>query len=126
MKGEEENEELSTGTRKFGIFSVGALFNLAISVLFVAIIFAALVVIGTIGTIQNDLSHDPGYSGNNSGCFLFSSCVMNTTGGVGKCTMFSAGSSHACSATMVWFAFIVLMSIGFIISLVVKAILKHE
>ena len=118
---QEEGEQL-TGRGGSGIarFTIGAALNLLISLDFLALMLTSVVVIGTVGTVQHDLASDKNYNNQSTVCYFFSSCSNPS------CSGFTPGASHACDASMVGFAFVVVLALAFIISLIVKAVLHHE
>ena len=123
-----EEQETLTGRSRLG-FSIGMIINLVISVDFLAVIVASLVVIGTVGTVQNELSGVPVHTFNtNTSCYLYSACTKSTNPNITKdvCSGFSPGGAHTCAVTMVGFAFVIVMGFAFAISLIVKAVLRHE
>ena len=117
-----EEQEHLTGNARIARFSIGSALNLIISVDFLAIFIASLVVIGTVGTTQMNLG---GVANATSSCYLYSHCakVTNVTG---DCPGFNPGSSLVCNTAMVGFAFIGAMGLAFVISLVIKAVLHQE
>lgn len=119
-----EEQETLTGKSRLG-FSIGMIINLVISVDFLAVIVASLVVIGTVGTVQNELSGKNSLT-TNSTCYLYSSCIPLNPNITKDCSGFSPGGAHTCAVTMVGFAFVIVMGFAFAISLIVKAVLRHE
>ena len=120
-----EEQETLTGRSRLG-FSIGMIINLVISVDFLAVIVASLVVIGTVGTVQNELSGVHTFTTNTS-CYLYSACTKSTNPNItNDCSGFSPGGAHTCAVTMVGFAFVIVMGFAFAISLIVKAVLRHE
>lgn len=121
----EEEEQLTGRARGIGRFTIGAIVNIVISLDFVALVFASLVVIGTVGTVQHDLFgisvyYDPPNNRSAYVCYFYSLCFNET------CTKITPGASHSCDASLAGFVFIIIMAVAFFISLVVKAILHHE
>lgn len=114
-------------TRKRDWFSIGALFNYSLAVLFVAIIMCVLIIIGTMGVLQANLdniknTYKP-VNGTAPGrlCYLYTSVDCPIT----NCTV-SLDTNSTCDGLMVGFTFIAIMAMGFLISLVTKAILNHK
>ena len=130
-----EEQETLTGKSRLGISmmtkprpagSLGMIINLMISVDFLAVIGTSLVVIGTVGTVQNELSGVHTFT-TNSTCYLYSACTKSTNPNItNDCSGFSPDGAHTCAVTVVGFAFVVVMGIAFAISLIIKAILRHE
>ena len=124
---EGEREQLSGGGHGIVRFTIGAAVNLIITLDFLALLIASVVVIGTIGTVQYDLSHSQNYStANSTVCFFYSSCSKLHKNDTNSCTGFTPGASHACDASMVGYAFIMVLALAFCISLIVKAVLHQE
>ena len=119
-----EEQETLTGKSRLG-FSIGMIINLVISVDFLAVIVASLVVIGTVGTVQNELSGVNTFTTNTS-CYLYSSCKPINQSIPNDCSGFAPGGAHTCAVSMVGFAFVIVMGFAFAISLIVKAVLRHE
>ena len=131
-----EEQETLTGKSRLGISMMtkprpagslrGMIINLVISVDFLAVIGASLVVTGTVGTVQNELSGVHTFTTNTS-CYLYSACTKSTNPNItNDCSGFSPGGAHTCAITVVGFAFVVVMGFAFAISLIIKAILRHE
>ena len=122
----ESEEEAIEGSGRRCRFTIGAIINYSIAVDFVAIFIACLIVIGCIGTIQTDLSRTFNNNNTEQGhiCYMFATCPAASD--PNSPCVFQPSASHPCDGSMVGYSFIAILSIAFVISLVVKAILKHK
>lgn len=127
-----DNEEKSmitdpSTTKKKRCISVGSIINYSIAIDFVAIFVTSLIVLGCIGTVQHDLVHNFNYNETQHDhlCFMFATCGPHKPG-QNHCDFQPEYSARTCDGSMVGYALIALMSVGFVISLVVKAVLSHE
>ena len=126
MERDGDTEGLVTNKRR-SLCTLGAAVNYTISLLFLAILFCGAVIIGTLGTLQSDL-HDSDYSEsaqNTSSplCILFFACdpVNDSV----PCIL-RPDENRVCGGTMALFGLMGALALIFVVSLFVKAILRHE
>lgn len=120
-KDEEDEEQLQGSTNKHAFLTLGAFINYGIVVDFAAIFVACLIVVGSLGTLQKDISDT---QGGNKGCYMYATS-SNGNGTIGTCN-FQLEAAHPCDGAMVGFSLIAAMCIGFMVSLVIKGLLHHE
>ena len=121
---DEEQQHLTNASKPREWCSIGAFVNYSITVIFIAIFLSCIVVIGTIGTIQNDLHQHNAFVNNSRSCYMYATCDNNPNKSL-KC-LFAPTKNHACDGTMVAYGFIAVLAIGFFISLIIKAVLNHR
>ena len=129
MERDADNAGLVTDTeKKQGFCTLGATVNYAISLDFLAIFFCGVIIIGTLGTLQHDLYGSDTYYHNSSNlsshiCILYTTCGPNDSD---PCTLLQPNTSRACEGTMALFGLMGALAVVFVVSLVVKALLRHE
>lgn len=121
---DEEQQRLTDTSKSREWCSIGAFVNYSITLIFIAIFLSCIVVVGTIGTIQNDLHQETAFVNNSRSCYMYATCNTNPNTSL-KC-LFAPTKSHPCDGAMVLYSFIALVAIGFFISLIVKAVLNQK
>ena len=121
---DEEQQRLTETLKSREWCSIGAFVNYSISTIFIAIFLCCLIVVGTIGTIQNDLHGQPVFVNSSRSCYMYATCDKNPNISL-KC-LFTPTKSHPCDGAMVLYSFIAILAIGFFISLIVKAVFNHK
>lgn len=108
--------------------SIGSVLNYTIGLIFLAIFVTCLIVIGSIGTIQSNLTDykDPSNNTNDSGraCYMFSKCNGEPLDNTSKC-YFKPDRNSECDGTMVGYALIAFVSLAFFLLAIFKAVINH-
>ena len=112
------DEEISQRNKEW--CTIGSFVNYSMIILFFAVFLSCIIVIGSLGTLQSDLSKA---QGGNRSCYMYATF----SGDEGDCTdKFNTVATHPCDGSMVAFSFVAAISIAFMISLFIKAFLHHK
>lgn len=130
MEGEGDHEAL-VPKRDRSFCSLGAIVNYTLALNFLAIFVSSIVVIGTLASLQSDLCGNDFYHNTSAPnvsshvCILYAECNNDPNNESGPCIIAPNGN-RACEGTMTLFGLMMALSLAFIVSLIIKAFLRHE
>uniref|UniRef100_A0A1X7UXY9 Uncharacterized protein n=1 Tax=Amphimedon queenslandica TaxID=400682 RepID=A0A1X7UXY9_AMPQE len=118
----EDQESLEPFQGKKECCTIGSFINYMIIINFAAMFLACVIVIGSLGTLQSDLTSA---HGGNRSCYMYATFSGSVDDG--DCdNKFSTVATHPCDGSMVAFSFFALFAVAFSISLFIKGILHHD
>lgn len=117
----EDQESLEPFQEKKECCTIGSFINYMIIINFAAMFLACVIVIGSLGTLQSDLTSA---HGGNRSCYMYATFSGKEEEGCDN--RFNTVATHPCDGSMVAFSFFALFAVAFMISLFIKGILHHE